>query len=736
MTAPSSAPEPFLVRIGEWLADHDPGRVDSIRAAHLGLALSIVIFTGFATSRLLGLGMDIAFPLMAGSGVLCMISFTPAASRRAEARTMARVFLVGAAFLLLVVAVAPGNGASHAMAQKLLLIPLSFVALILRRYGMDGQRLGLALILVATVGTILDPPRMEAVWLLAAFCQGAAVAAAIRLAPWRPSAVAAYVRTTHDIQAAVAAFLREMSDAVRTGQPFEADAAETMEHLRGRVWNALGNAIAEDPGGREEFEARRAKFYRLRVAVQLLAGCIPKNAPNTPDWRRPFAAAADHVARRLEAIDVHDVHSEDRFERAVALLRERAFDPQLPPEARFALMRALTAFDRLALVLTAIEVTETTPASPELRKDDEAPPAPQPIPFIRHAADGTRSFSAPLKVACQGVVATSLTTTLDLAFHLSHAYWATMTVMFVIGNSMGETYVRVRYRVVGTLIGVLIGIVVFLLLGERLWLLALLCMGAQVASVITQKDRYDVSSAAVGFSVVLGLHLIDGLGAGGMLARIYETVIGAAAALAISYVVLPVYLTDQLRPEVNAILKRSRDALASWWPHAGPPVSSASQVQAVRQLGNRLPQFGAEQAFGHSAGDAANIVSTLDVVLTYLALLEDISGRLALRNPKDEMVAVVEAARSRTLTAFALLLEESGEAGAAAAAPAIEAAISTALSLADDPKVQDDLPLVADYLAYSDALMRPLRELRTAFEPQPPWRRERVFAAANTPMRP
>ncbi|MFG1478785.1 FUSC family protein [Xanthobacter sp. V4C-4] len=736
MTAPPPpARTPLVARIGVWLADHDPGGIDSMRALHLGIALTVVIAVGAATSQMFGLGMTITFPLMAGTGALTLISFNPAASRRTEARTMARLFLVSAAFLVLLALVGPGDSPERAMLLKLLLVPLSFCALILRRYGMDGQRFGLALILVATVGTILHPTRVEAVLLLLAFCQGAVAAAALRLSPWRPSALAAYVQSTHDVQAAVAAYLREMSEAVRAGRPFTDTAPHEVERLRARVWNALGNAIAEDPGARGDFEALRAKFYRLRVAVQLLAGCIPHDVTNTPDWRSPFAAAADHVARRLEAIDVRDVHAEERFERAVALLRAHAFSTALPPEARFALMRALTAFDRLALVINGIELAETTPFPSPHPPEGNAPPVGGPIPLLQRAAGGAWQLSAPLKVACQGLVATSITTALDLGVGLSHAYWATMTVMFVIGNSVGETYVRVRYRVVGTLVGVVIGIVVFLALGDTVWLLAGLCMFAQVTSIITQKDRYDVASAAVGFSVVLGLHLIDGLGTGGMLARIYETAIGAVVALAVSYVVLPVYVTDQLRPEVHGILKRCRDAFATWWPHPGKACSAASQVLAVRQLGSRLPQFGAEQAFGHSAGDVANIVSTLDVLVTYLALIEDISGRLAVSQSTDEVVAVVEAARARTLTAFAVVLGEGGAHGLAAAAPAIDAAVSTALNLADEPKVKEALPLVADYLAYSDAVLRPLRELRAALQEATPWQKERTLAASIAPMK-
>ncbi|MFG1377690.1 FUSC family protein [Xanthobacter autotrophicus] len=732
---PSPRPrKPLLDRLKGWLADHDPGGVDLTRAFHLGVSFVIVILVGYATSSAFRLGMDVTFPMMAGCAALVMISFNPAASVGAEARTMGRLFGLGFAFLLAVTLVGPGEGPGNDIVQKLLLIPLAFFALALRRYGMEGQRLGLALIVVATVGTILMPTRIEGALLLAAFCQGALVAAAVRLSPWRPSAVNAFVETTLDMQREVATYLRELSEAVRHGRHFPEEANDALENLRGRIWNALASAIAEDPAAQADFERLRVRFYRLRVAVELLASCVPEKAPDTPDWRHPFAAAADHIARRLEAVDVSDVHAEERYERAVASLRHIAFAPELPPDARFALLRALTAFDRLSLVVTGIAAAETAPFPPP--HDDHTGanrPTPRVIPALVKTPDGRRTLSAPMRVACQGAIATAVTTALDLGVHLDHAYWATMTVMFVIGNSVGETYMRVRYRTVGTLIGVVLGMALFLGLGPNIWIMAALCMVAQMIALVTQKDRYDVASAAVGLSVVLGLHIISGLGTEGMLARIYETAIGAAIALVVSYLVLPVYLAEQLRPEVKALVRRSRAAFASWWPHKGEKASVSALAQDVRAMGTRLPNLGAEQVFGHSAGDAANIVSTLDVLITYLALMEDVALRLSAMgaDAREEVVAVVEAARSRILTGFEVVLGEAGSGSADAATPAVDAAVSTVLGMADDPAVMELLPLVADYLAYSDAVLRPLRELNAALNDAVPWRKEEMIAAGR-----
>ena len=152
-------------------------------------------------------------------------------------------------------------------------------------------------------------------------------------------------------------------------------------------------------------------------------------------------------------------------------------------------------------------------------------------------------------------------------------------------------------------------------------------------------------------------------------------------------------------------------------------------VRDVRALDLRLPQLGAEQVFGHSAGDVANIVSTLDVLMTYLALFEEIVHRLEQARPQPEVVAAVETARSRMLAAFAVLLGEAPDDTHTGQSPAMEAAVSTVLNMADDPAVKSVLPLVADYLAYSDAALRPLTELRAALNEQAPWRREAVLKA-------
>lgn len=708
----------MLQRIGAWLDDHDPGGIDRMRSFHLALAYILIILLGVATSHLFHLDMEVVFPMTGAMTASVLITFTPAASIAIEARTFLRIFGVVLAYLLLVVAVGPGDHPDNALILKLMLVPLSFAAMYLRRYGMDGQRLGIAFIIIATVEAILRPTQMQALWLLLAALEGFVITAAIRLAPFRPSAMQAYNDAVVDAVQGVGDYLRLFAEAVRTGQDAPKPGDTILNRLRVRVRVALLTATAEDPDARAWVEAVRTYVYRLRVATQLLHDCIPsvRQAKGTSDaWSGPVATMAEEVARHLDQIGIGPSFGDARMDESLARLRRAATHPDLEPKVQLTLLRAITAFERLALLIRGLErfhlerpvaaslAAFSPPAQPK------SPPAPQP------AASGLNPAT---RVAIQALVATSITTGLDLLIGLDHAYWATMTVMFVLGNSLGETYVRVRYRTWGTILGVVAGIAAVYALDANIWLLALVCLVGQVAGLLTMRDRYDIASAATGLSVVVGLHLVTGLSAEGMFSRIYETVIGAAVALVISYLVLPIYGSDEVIGQVKTMVGRCRHAFAGWWPRGEKRESVSALAWEMRPVMDRLPQLDAESSLGHrGAGDVVNLVSTLDVLTTYLALLEDAAQRLAALSPPEEIVNALEAARSRTLLGFDLALGDAAPAADVTNAPQLDAALSSALGGSSDEATRRLLPFVADYLAFSDAILQPLSDLRTVLNP-------------------
>ncbi len=715
-----SLPEetPALQRLGAWLDDHDPGGIDRMRAFHLALAYVVIILVGVATSRHFALNLDVVFPMTGAITASVLITFTPAASVAIEAKTFARIFGVVLCYLVLVVVVGPGDHEINSLILKLLLVPLSFVAMYLRRWGMDGQRLGLALIIIATVEAILRPTHVQALWLLLAAAEGFVITALIRLSPFRPSAMQAYNDAVVDAVQGVGDYLRLFADAMRTGQAAPMPADTMLNRLRVRVRVALLTATSEDPDARAWVEAVRTHVYRLRVATQLLRDCIPAVRRATSDvnaWSAPVAAMAEEVARHLDQIGVGPATGDQRIEDALARLRRAASADDLEPQIQLTLLRAVTAFERLALLIRGLEKFHLDRPVAQNLADFSPPTQPKAAPPALPDAPGA---SPAMRVALQALVATTITTSLDLMVGLDHAYWATMTVMFVLGNSLGETYVRVRYRTWGTVLGVLVGIVTVYGFEQTVWPLAALCLIGQVVGLLTLRDRYDIASAATGLSVVVGLHLVTGLGADGMISRIYETAIGAVVALVVSYLVLPIYGSDEVMSQVKTMVGRCRSAFAGWWPRGEKRESVSVLAWEMRPVMDRLPQLDAESALGYrGAGDVVNLVSTLDVLTTYLALLEDAAQRLAALSPPEEIVTVLEAARSRTLLGFDLALGTAAPTADVTNAPQLEAAVSAALGRSADEATRRLLPFVADYLAFSDAILQPLADLRTVLNP-------------------
>ena len=724
--APAKA-RPLLVAIRAWLRDHDPGGVDETRALHLAISYFIVIALGVATSRAFALDLDILFPMAGAMTALVLITFTPAASRRAEARSFARIFSVTFSLMLMVLVIGPGESPTNGLLLKLMLIPVTGIALHIRRYGMDMQRLGFAIVIIMTVAAVLHPTRQEMVYLLAATLEGAVVAVVVRLALPRPAALRVFHDTVEDAGMAVGAFIARLAYAVREAKPLPNPSVALLDTIRVRVRGALTNASAERPSARGYLEAVRSRAYRLRIATQLLEECIPQDGEAGAPWRHAFATAADQIARHLQNGLSEPFPDRDKTLVAIARLRQLAMAPDMEPSRQLTLLRAVTAFDRLALVVSELArlQTEGRAAFPEAEPPPVLPPP---------SGTGLSPFT---KVTIQGLIATCITTTLDLGLGLNHAYWATMTVMFVLGNSVGETYVRARYRSVGTVIGVIIGFVCIAFLESHIWVLAAMCLIGQMIGLVTNRERYDIASAAVGLSIVLALHLISGLGTDGMLARIYETAIGAGIALAVSWLILPVYAADEIRDKVVSLVRRFRHAFAEAWPRgtaATPRNMTESLSLELRVIADRLPQIGAETVLGHrSAGDVITLVSTLEVLTTYLALLEDVAHRLATLSPRAEVTTALEAARARTLRAFDAALGESPPAAKAADASELDAALSIALNTADTADTRRLMPIVADYLSFSEAVLRPLADLGGILAASAPRERRRAEPSATQP---
>ena len=285
------------------LRDQDPTYVEVVRVAHIGLALALGIAAGIATNRWLGLGMPMAFPMFVALGATAHLSFLAPASRARELVDLARISALTIGFILVTAMIGPGSLAAGPVIMKFLLVPATFIALYIRRFGPEYHRAGLALFITAMIAAVVEPTRAQGWWLVLAAVQGSAIAYLLRMAPLRPSATNGLNRILVDYRRALVAVLTRLAAELRSETPVTRTLRQGVPRLRRRARAAALAAAAEQPDRRAVFETVRATAYRLQLAVAFLLEAAPDPVQQDPAARAiraqlaaAVAAVRDHIA--------------------------------------------------------------------------------------------------------------------------------------------------------------------------------------------------------------------------------------------------------------------------------------------------------------------------------------------------------------------------------------------------------------------------------------------------------
>nr|WP_244327793.1 FUSC family protein [Roseibium sp. RKSG952] len=227
-----------------------------------------------------------------------------------------------------------------------------------------------------------------------------------------------------------------------------------------------------------------------------------------------------------------------------------------------------------------------------------------------------------LRLALQGGIAAAIAVFIAHVFGLHHAFWVPMTVIFVLSNSLGQTLRRSIERVLGTVIGVVVAFGAFAIWKEAplvLGVISLVCFSL----VFVATDRHYVAgSAVVAFSVVLGLHLLTGIGVADMLARAYDTAIGAIAGALIAFVVFPIKTDIRIRGCLVDILDEARRLMTEEASRNAVSVKEGRLlVLQVNQFAAQLAAFRDEQVIlTASALRSREFLSYLEMLADYTAL--------------------------------------------------------------------------------------------------------------------
>ncbi|PWW48860.1 putative membrane protein (TIGR01666 family) [Melaminivora alkalimesophila] len=120
----------------------------------------------------------------------------------------------------------------------------------------------------------------------------------------------------------------------------------------------------------------------------------------------------------------------------------------------------------------------------------------------------------------------------------SHGYWIMLTTLIVCQPTYGATVVRLAQRIGGTVLGLLLGWALLRLFPQA-YVQALLALGSGVLFFLTRTQRYVAASVAVTVMVLMLFHQGDAEGDALIVARLLDTVVGAAIAAAALLLVLP-----------------------------------------------------------------------------------------------------------------------------------------------------------------------------------------------------
>jgi uncharacterized membrane protein YccC len=638
-----SLPKKPLESLVAWLDENDPARVDSARAEQLVVAAFLSCLVCVVLDAALRLNLGVRFPIVAGqAAATLMIVITPS-NPRAERGPLLALSAASVGMVLLTAAIGPANHPYGDVVLKLVLVAVIAGGFYIRRFGPTWTAVGAAAMSILFLMAVLDPTTQAALWDAAAAAVGAAVVTVVRLNLFRAHAVDAVEPCLASYRSALAASLRA---ALRRIDP--AQWAGTVEEAarRERAFrNVLAAAKAERPEWRARFDELHADVFRLQLALMHLqritsAHHAGKTQSAYPEALRDLALM---VAGDIEFADMDVSGSLASIHAEIVSARAR-------------LVSANPAGERPGveplLVLTALEMLWQG----MLRLcNPPSPAAPVPRAPSRPAAPARMLPST--RVAIQALVASGITTMLDLTLHLNHAFWATLSVMMVLGTAYGDTVARVRLRTIGTVEGVVVGIVATTVLAGHVWLLATLAIAAEALAIVTLRRGQLMMSAGLGFGVVVGLHLLLDVDVASMFARSYQAVIGGVVTLAVARLVLPIYSDDPVRADATAFLARCRAMAASLWPAAPAPAAVGADVQALdaalSRLTGELPTLNAEALLQRRRPAELNdLASMLTAMTTLLMLWRDVAYRLAATRPGDAVRDVAAGCQGRVLAAF------------------------------------------------------------------------------------
>ena len=598
-----------------WSLEHALGRALALDPGFLllarGVRMVIAIACAQLAARSISGALDIEnaglIPFFSSFTVFVSFLLSTPSNRLCEARDLS----VNAALLTAVMGVGAVVDWTVVNAGDL---PLQIVwalaislALYARRYGPRAAQGGIVVALGFMFLVLASPSPREAVWLMAGAPLAGAIGIAVNTLAWRPSALRVFLKEEARFRSRIAHAL------VTPHHP----APTTWESLAQDAWSRLTRAArlagAECPGARPSLAAATTTALRLQLALRLIEDADDRMriVSNKTLGETRFSEFRTNVSALVSASDNLTEQAADALHERMSRGRDRSVTaPGFSRSERFHAMRALTG------LMAAVNARKKLFLDVGRLNTRQWPVDARPAKPQKSASIGE---DMGWRLGLQGLVASAVTVALGDVFHLNHAYWATMTVFFVLNASLGATVRHAVERVLGTVVGVIAGLAMHPVIGQSDIAQAAIVGVAALLVPLAKHGSFVLLAGLVGFIVPMVVQMLGGGGIGTTFAMVYETALGASTALLVAAFVFPIRAGSFIRPMLDDLIAACRRCLSET---SAAPENTDADVALLsakgKDIDDALYAATSEVRFaGRSGVNHAKILAYVNALVTY-----------------------------------------------------------------------------------------------------------------------
>ncbi|MFI2754210.1 FUSC family protein [Cellulomonas sp. P22] len=302
-------------------------------------------------------------------------------------------------------------------------------------------------------------------------------------------------------------------------------------HLVGTVEDATGTTLSLELRGR-----LAGRLELLQAHLERFAAAGPGAVPGSDAAPGP----ADATPATLEPWDADP-------------------PPADWPRAARALQVATNELYRAAAALAEARTAALDPSAPPAPSDDGDEDA-QALDELTWSADGSPAgsqhrLSPTSRRAVQAGVAVGAALGVGESVSSTDQYWATLAAYQVLGGTDAETFMKGAQRVAGTVAGATVGFAIAIGTGHEPWVLVPLLALTVFASTYFRPVSPAVSTLWTTMLFAVIYEFLGRLTPVALELRVVETLLGAAAALLVAWLVLPTRIRTVLNKDTATLVR-------------------------------------------------------------------------------------------------------------------------------------------------------------------------------------